>query len=519
MDVPGAKEQRRKAIRVLTRLSSAHSGASGIGRDAGPNAFLAAVESLRVLLTDAEERAALQAAHRDYATASGRPWPELTWPDSAQAAPASAPLPGVSASDSAQAAPADAAVPEVSAAAAADWAAAQTAEAPRIFRVQGKDVGLTFNHDWVPQGTTVQEWWPSGGVAIVSAFQTWALQDLVARFRGNKTDHVSLTMEQSLQAPQPKVHLHAQITFKKTLDLSTTDLLCFGSVRPHVEVNHARGKGVEKSRARAHFYVVCLKEGSLWHYTDWIPFSDYAVDPLWLTGWWATGKFSHDQYRKYLLKARRSYRGNVLNFEAVAEAERAEGLQAYRDAVLLELEKTKLPFRLISDPLFPKLAKFVAQFDTARERYTMYALQGPSQAAKTSFVKTLFKNPYIVTIQGEETLNLKGFQYGTHGALVLDNIVDFDLILRYRALLQANTDVHRLGESATGMYSYSVFLWAVPIILTVDLDVDATGAIAASEWLTANVLHDVLPRGTTCYVPGPRNDIPMASVPSLADYL
>ena len=149
----------------------------------------------------------------------------------------------------------------------------------------------------------------------------------------------------------------------------------------------------------------------------------------------------------------------------------------------------------------------------------MHALQGLSQAAKTSFVKTLFKNPYIVTIQGEETLNLKGFQYGTHGALVLDNVVDFDLILRYRALLQANTDVRRLGESATGMYSYSVFLWAVPIILTVDLDVDATGAIAASEWLTANVLHDVLPRGTTCYVPGPRNDIPMASVPSLADYL
>ena len=364
-----------------------------------------------------------------------------------------------------------------------------------------------------------KEWWPNGGVAVVSAFQTWVLRDLPARFRDNKLEHVSLTMEQSLRAPRAKVHLHAQATFSRSLDLSTTDFLCFGSIRPHVEVNHARGKNVEKSRARAHFYVVCLKEGSLWQYTDWIPFADYAVEPLWLTAWWAMGKLSHKQYRNYLLKARRNYRGNVLNFEAVAEAERAEALQAYRVAVVAELEKTKLPFRLISDPLFPKLPTFISQFDTARERYKMYLLQGPSQAAKTSFVKTLFKNPYVVTIQGEESLNLKGFRYGVNGSLVLDNIVDFDLILRYRALLQANTDEHRLGESATGVYSYPVFLWAVPIILTVDLDVDAAGAIASSEWLTANVLHDTLPKGATCYIPGERRSIPMASMPSLAQYL
>lgn len=48
----------------------------------------------------------------------------------------------------------------------------------------------------------------------------------------------------------------------------------------------------------------------------------------------------------------------------------------------------------------------------------MYALQGPSQAAKTSFVKSLFRKPFVVTLQGEDTLDLRGFRYGEHDALV-----------------------------------------------------------------------------------------------------
>ena len=403
----------------------------------------------------------------------------------------------------------------MSAAASADAAAAENAPPQRNMRVQGRDVGLTFNHDWVPASSTVAAWWPSGGVALAAAFQQWALHDFPRQFQSNAVEHTSLTIEESLRADRAKVHLHAQITFKRALDLSTTDYLCFGDFRPHVEVNRARGKEVMKSRARAHFYVVCLKEGSLWHYTDWIPYIDYAVDPLWLTGWWAMGKLGHEQYRKYLLRARRSFRTNDINFDAVVAAERAEALEEYRATVVEKLAATKLPFRPITDPLFPKLQRFMQQFDVGQERYLMYALQGPSQAAKTSFAKTLFRNPFVVTIQGEETLNLSGFRYGEHGALILDNIVDFDLILRYRALLQANTDLHRLGESATGIYSYSVFLWAVPIIMTVDLDVGAAEAIAKSEWLSANVLHDVLPRGSTCYVPGQRDKIPMVDMPKL----
>ena len=61
------------------------------------------------------------------------------------------------------------------------------------------------------------------------------------------------------------------------------DCFQFGRLRPHVVRNRARGKDVQVSRARAHFYVCCKKIGSLWNYTDWWPFLDYDVNPNWVT--------------------------------------------------------------------------------------------------------------------------------------------------------------------------------------------------------------------------------------------
>ena len=49
---------------------------------------------------------------------------------------------------------------------------------------------------------------------------------------------------------------------------------------------------------------------------------------------------------------------------------------------------------------------------------------------------------------------------------ILDNLNDFQFVLDYRAILQSNNDTHRLGDSSTGMYSYTVYLFAVPVILT-----------------------------------------------------
>ena len=214
-----------------------------------------------------------------------------------------------------------------------------------------------------------------------------------------------------------------------------------------------------------------------------------------------------------MLCSRKSYRNLQQNCQAVVAAEKATALTSFQSKVGDILATTRLPFRLPTDALFPNLQKFLDQYEWAQERYSMYALQGPSQAAKTSFAKSLFRRPFLVTVQGQRSLDLRGFEYGSHDALILDNLNSFQIVLDQRAVLQANNDVHKLGESTTGIYSYSVYLWAVPILLTLDLDVAASKEMAESEWLRANILLDVLPEQATCYMQDVRRLVPMTEVP------
>ena len=50
-------------------------------------------------------------------------------------------------------------------------------------------------------------------------------------------------------------------------------------------------------------------------------------------------------------------------------------------------------------------------------------------------------------------------------------------------MIQANDDFHVLGTSATGMYSYCVWLWRAPIVLTVDAQAEWN---SENPWITDN---------------------------------
>ena len=56
-----------------------------------------------------------------------------------------------------------------------------------------------------------------------------------------------------------------------------------------------------------------------------------------------------------------------------------------------------------------------------------------------------------------------------HSYLLFDNVNDMSFVLNSRALFQANNDVHTLGDSKTRIYSYEVWIWRVPIAITIDM--------------------------------------------------
>ena len=53
----------------------------------------------------------------------------------------------------------------------------------------------------------------------------------------------------------------------------------------------------------------------------------------------------------------------------------------------------------------------------------------------------------------------------------------------------SNNDIHTLGDSRTGCYSYDVWLWRVPIVVTVDMSAEWD---QHEPWIEANAIHVVL---------------------------
>ena len=72
---------------------------------------------------------------------------------------------------------------------------------------------------------------------------------------------------------------------------------------------------------------------------------------------------------------------------------------------------------------------------------------------------------------------------------VFDNVNDMQFVLDYRAMFQANNDVHTLGESKTRMYSYQVWLWRIPLVITID---DSAEWDSSEPWVSENMFEVTL---------------------------
>ena len=99
--------------------------------------------------------------------------------------------------------------------------------------------------------------------------------------------------------------------------------------------------------------------------------------------------------------------------------------------------------------------------------------------------------PFVQTVQSAESPGLRNYDADFHSYIVFDNVNDAQFVLDQRALFQANNDVHTLGESKTGMYSYEVWLFRVPIVVTVDMSADWD---PSEPWIKENCF-DVLLQG------------------------
>lgn len=253
------------------------------------------------------------------------------------------------------------------------------------------------------------------------------------------------------------------------------------------------------------------KLGSLYRGTNWKPFLNYRVNGKWLEDLWADEKLSNDTYMDLSLQVRKGHASRKRDFEAVLAGEQGARTDQRVAAVNVALQQLKAPPRR-----FPEVTAWEDSFLKLDFRWKILVLCADSSSGKSNFAETLFDNPFLLTVEGSQHLDLKGFDYEKHDGLVLDNVNSWGQILQWRALLQARNAKSKGGQSATNVFSYTQYLYGVPVVATVDLDAPDAHLVdreheERSKWLCRNCTIVRLPAGDTFY---DKSKLPNVVVPN-----
>ena len=219
----------------------------------------------------------------------------------------------------------------------------------------------------------------------------------------------------------------------------------------------------------------------------------------WLDDLWTDQKLDHDTYEALALRVRVGFADRKRNVEAVRAADRESWIDRRVSRVDAALEHLRAPFRT-----FPAVREWEESFLHVNFRWKLLCLVADSASGKSSYAESLFRKPYVVTVEEAEHLDLRGFQCDGHDGLVLDNCNSWTQLLRWRAVLQARNSKSRGGQSATNVYSYAQYLYGVAVVATLDWDTPDAYLVDensewCSRWLLKNCVFVRLAEGETFY--------------------
>ena len=347
----------------------------------------------------------------------------------------------------------------------------------KAFRLKARAFMLTFNS----QAFSVCS-------ILWSAFLSW-VKGKAVEFGATEW---SATLEESLRSDEKgKAHLHAYFSWAKPgaggVDQRTTDAWVFNGVRPRVDVNF-EGRGPQewlRSVQHGHFYVSVAKRGTVnadTNYQPWV--AGWAPEPWWVTKLWRLHKLDHAQYRHLSAQLRDGHDRRKACLEAVEISESSSAFIAERDEAKRFLAGKARPFK----PLSPDEEGWKMQYEEVEERYKMLVLYGPSRTGKSRKARSYFgeSRTLVVDVQHAEHPDLRAYRRKFHRAILLDEVSSVSFIVANKKLLQAHVDGAILGQSATQLFSYEVFLWRVPIILTTNNWDVSSLKDHEKEWVLAN---------------------------------
>ena len=275
-----------------------------------------------------------------------------------------------------------------------------------------------------------------------------------------------------------KHHFHAYLYWPDGVgvDLQTTDVFVFNSVRPRVD-QRTKCSGLAARSAAHHglWYVGVMKLGTVTAATNFEPWRDYTPLISWVDGLWAAQKLAHEDY---LSKCRAIGTGYAARKRDASEVMRDELEASIRGHVQSEQSSLK---RQASRP-FPEVDRFVSLFaGEAQWRRPMLVFVAATNMGKSLLARhTLERVADVlglpgyaeVTVEGDAHLVMSGYDHRKDAGVLLDGVGDAFFLKRQREVLQGQPKKCLGGKSATMKFAYPFTLSRRAVVVTMDLSAD-----------------------------------------------
>ena len=239
-----------------------------------------------------------------------------------------------------------------------------------------------------------------------------------------------------------------------------------------------------------HWYFQTPKIGKVFWVTNYSAWSaGWVPDAAWVVSMWKQHKITHEDFLAVSLKIRDNHDRRKQMVEAVMADERAQLFAKEQAAARQCIAEVAMIFK----PLPDQIQWWRMQYYEIQERYYMLVLFGPSRTGKSRLGRSFYARTLVIDVQHAAHPDMQRYVRGRDDAVLLDEVASPELIVTNKKLLQAHIDGAKLGQSATQKFTYEVFLWRTPIILTTNNFDYASYSVADRNWIESNCIAVHIP--------------------------
>ena len=285
-----------------------------------------------------------------------------------------------------------------------------------------------------------------------------------------------------------KCHLHIWFRCCKKIWVKDATKLAFQGQSPNLS---GMMGGVVRETRNSSFqgmlYTSSLKVGSVFSYATREPFTGYLVQPSWLMNMLQGQKISFDTCKEAVLKTCQNVGRYLKDLEVVEQNYRQKEIDEEVVRVQRVLALRRRPFLSL-----PVVLKWKQQYLEDDFRYRFLVLEGPSQHGKTQFARSLVPEDEILELScsGGVPVDFRSFKRHQHKLVLFDEI-EAQQVLALRKAFQAGASPVQMGHSATGMYTYSMFLYRIMFVLCSNTWTASLSKLKPDDvsWIEANQIY------------------------------